>query len=236
MPAFARTRLILKSATFALSIAVLALPIESMANPVRFLPRMIALDTGLLATEPGMQQDSIILAQTDGGSGAPSPTPERKDPVINLVASPRETAKIVRQINTFTEFCIRLPLIFHVDCLQWNFEKLARGLPRTGDYAPLRAVLDQAAKRLDVLVVKNSDPGVSRITPRIPNKPLAPSVGPLAAIRPAELPRVMAEAAAIVDDTSTILLRSTENSERRQIAYQEIAVAIDSTKVLLRSA
>ena len=61
-------------------------------------------------------------------------------------------------------------------------------------------------------------------------------LGPLAAIRPAELPRVMAEAAAIVDDTSTILLRSTENSERRQIAYQEIAVAIDSTKVLLRSA
>jgi hypothetical protein len=45
----------------------------------------------------------------------------------------------------------------------------------------------------------------------------------------------MAKAQSAVEEAATELLRSGENSARRYVHYQEISVAVDSTKVLLRS-
>lgn len=40
---------------------------------------------------------------------------------------------------------------------------------------------------------------------------------------------------AIINEAQTLLLRAAESSERRKTAYEGIAEAIGSTKVLLRS-
>jgi hypothetical protein len=45
----------------------------------------------------------------------------------------------------------------------------------------------------------------------------------------------MAKARVVIDEASTQLLRSAENSERRYAHYQQISAAVDSTKTLLRS-
>ncbi len=46
----------------------------------------------------------------------------------------------------------------------------------------------------------------------------------------------MAEAVKVIAEAETQLLRATENSDRRASHYRRIAVALGSTKVLLRSA
>jgi hypothetical protein len=55
------------------------------------------------------------------------------------------------------------------------------------------------------------------------------------AIKREAVPEAMAKAQNVIDEAATQLLRSSENSERRYAHYQQISVAVDSTKVLLRS-
>ena len=192
---------------------------------------------------PGSGDARIILAQTTGGgsgggqtggqSGStgggsdPDPTPQ--------AITPDATAKFVQKFNDVSDFCRLLDLRYRIDCLQAHFEKISRSLPTTGDYAPLRAALAKAAIQLDRVVEANKDSGGKIIAPRLRSKPQAERIRPLTPILPARQAAANAAAAAVVDELSTVLLRSALNSERRQIAFQAIATAIDGTAVLLRS-
>ena len=48
--------------------------------------------------------------------------------------------------------------------------------------------------------------------------------------------QVTARAEAILQETETLLLRSATGTAARTLAYQQIAAAVGSTKLLLRSA
>ena len=226
--------------------AMWVLPQSASGAAVRLV---MPLHTGPLwwqvtsSAKPGSGDARIILAQTTGGGGGggktggqsgstgggsdPDPTPQ--------AITPDATAKFVQQFNDVSDFCRLLDLRYRIDCLQAHFEKISRSLPTTGDYAPLRAALAKAAIQLDRVVEANKDSGGKIIAPRLRSKPQAERIRPLTPILPARQAAANAAAAAVVDELSTVLLRSALNSERRQIAFQAIATAIDGTAVLLRS-
>ena len=64
---------------------------------------------------------------------------------------------------------------------------------------------------------------------------LAQPTRPLVPVEAASVAAVNAEAVAILEEAETILLRSADTGEQRT-QYSRIADALDSNKVLLRSA
>lgn len=145
------------------------------------------------------------------------------------------TDRIVAQLEAATLFCAAIvSREYRVDCLAERFEVVAATIPQTGDYADARAAIAQASRSLGALV----DANPSATLPA----GIARSLGddgessrPLRPTETARLAQTMEQATSIIEEAETVLLRSGENSQRRQVHYQRIAAAIGSNKVLLRS-
>lgn len=123
-----------------------------------------------------------------------------------------------------------------VDCLAEQLEEIAAALPPTGDYAEAKEILEDAAQEMRALVRANANPAKPRIraTGRVAGKRI--TTKPLTPVLPARNPAVKAQAAKILEETQTKLLRSAQNSDKRLIAYANMAKAVGSNKTLLRSA
>lgn len=152
-------------------------------------------------------------------------------------ANEDRTADVVDALAAATQFCSWLPPGVRIDCLADRLRQIARALPRGGDYAPVREALRDAARELSGIARANAVPGVApkRYGVRPPGGGAVIESGPLAEVAPDRRAAANAAALAVLQRTETVLLRSTENSRARMVAYQEIATALDSTKVLLRS-
>ena len=229
------------------------LPQQVLAAPVLILPQapgglwlLPLTDPGRSVAESGDAQ--LFLAQSTGcGSDCPSQPPVSSGGGSGGSSSsgydagpqgisPAATQKIAQMFLDAAGFCRQLDLRYRVDCLYAKFRKIAQALPKTGDYAPLRAALVRAADRLEDVVDDYADPAAGKISPRLRSQPAAERIRPLSPIR-ADLQAIANQATTeIITELSTTLLRSSTGSERRQLAFQQIATAIDSTKVLLRSA
>lgn len=150
--------------------------------------------------------------------------------------TPTSTQKIAAMFTEASDFCHWLEPRYRIDCLYAKLRKIAQNLPRTGDYAPVRAAVVKAADRLEDVVDSFEDRAGPKVSPRLRSKPDAERLRPLSPIRP-EMQDVANRAATeIVAELTTVLLRSGTQSERQQLAFQEIATAVSSTKILLRSA
>lgn len=154
-----------------------------------------------------------------------------------IYLNPRETDKISDALGGALKTCSPdfVDRRYRIDCIRFYFRQIASELPRTGEYAPVRDALTTAADKLDAIIRQNLDPNAPTIRPRLNGKSAAPRLPPIRAIRPESEARAMRAAQAVIEEAETVLLRSTENSDRRMAHYQQIAAAIDSTKVLLRS-
>ncbi|WP_291729484.1 hypothetical protein [Leisingera sp. F5] len=122
-----------------------------------------------------------------------------------------------------------------VDCLSERLEAAADGIPQGTDYDEVRDVLQDTSVRLKRLARQNSDPGRSRVSVTSSANPAERTTRPLTPVRPSAQAAVNREAARIFEDAGTVLLRSAESAQERQAQYAQIAAAIDSNKVLLRS-
>ena len=172
---------------------------------------------------------------SDTGGDRPSreaPEIERRD---RSFINPRGTASITAQIDGIAETCDRLNQDYALHCLTVELRRAVDQIPAEGDYADVRAALVDAARGLQALVDANVDPGQPAVRARIGGRPAAPLTRPIVAIRPDTAAAARAEAERLLDEAATVLLRSAGNSARRQAAFQPIAQAIGSTKVLLRS-
>lgn len=237
-----------RGAALALQVAAAALwvlPQAAVGSVIRLAPPVSAGEFWWLITKsaPAGSDARIFLAQTTGGGGQgggstgggqSSTSDSDSDPTPQAI-TPGATEKFVQQFSDAGDFCRQLDPLYRIDCLLAHFEKIARSLPRTGDYAPLRAALIKATTQMDRVVEANKDSGGKIIAPRLRSKPQAERIRPLTPILPERQVAASRQAAAVVDELSTVLLRSALNSERRQIAFREIATAIDGTAVLLRS-
>lgn len=146
------------------------------------------------------------------------------------------TAAIANQLEAARNFCGRIvDRDYIVDCLAAEIGALADRMAESGDYAPVRAQLEQASRSLSDLAQSNRDPDKPRArarrggpTPQTSSRPLTPT-------RAEALDEVLEGAATILEEVETTLLRSTQQGDERRVHFERIAEAVGSNKVLLRS-
>ena len=213
------------------------------AAPVTGLPT----DLGLGVTGTFMDAPDATLLQVQCGSGSGGQGDGEGDCYAQPEGSPRSNAatpvsedtteRLVDVITTAKDTCSDewIKDTYRIDCIRQTLLLAAAKLPTRGDYAPVRDALLDAAGKLDKIVKQNGSASSGSVSPPIGGRPLAPTLPPLRAINPAAQEKAVSEAIAVLEEAQTILLRSAENSSRRLEHYQQVAQAIDSTKVLLRS-
>jgi hypothetical protein len=155
---------------------------------------------------------------------------------VGEVVTPESTQAIITALGDAGQFCARIALReYAVDCLSSRLATVQDSLPSTGEYADVKAALATASVKLNQLARQNADRalprGIARTTgpnPQATRRALTP-------VDSAKLDQVNLQAIAILQEAETILLRSSQASEARRIPFQQIAAAVDSNKVLLRS-
>lgn len=152
--------------------------------------------------------------------------------------NPDTVERMIAEIERTSDDCAQLDKGFRIDCLAAKYEEIALSLPNSGDQKIVKSALNTAARKLRRIVRQNADPAVPKTrfalqTPDGATKPITSR--PLRAIKPAAQEQANAAAAVVIDELSTKLLRSSENSARRQEYFVGVAQAVDSNKVLLRS-
>jgi len=242
-----RSKQLARQTALALQVVAAALwilPQSAFAAPVLLFPLgdtvpLIRQMAGTAVPGSALGEARIYLAQTSGGgqggSGSQSTSSDRDPDTGPQAVTEQATANIIRQFTDASDFCRLLELRYRIDCLHAQFSKIAQTLPQTGDYAPLRAALTRATNRLEDVVDSYEEPYGQKIRPRLKSQPTAARIRPLSPIRPEKQAAANQATAAVITELSTVLLRSAQGSERRQLAFQEIATAIDSTRILLRS-
>lgn len=145
------------------------------------------------------------------------------------------TETIVFELNGASEFCRQIgEAEYLVDCLGDRLAEIAAKLPSNGAYADSNAALANAAQKLAALVRQNASDALPPL--QLATRSLGGNASTtLRAVRSDAMATVNAQARAILEEAETILLRSAENSQRRQLHHARIARAVGSTKLLLRS-
>jgi hypothetical protein len=150
--------------------------------------------------------------------------------------SVREASIVLRKIDDTTNFCRALEANYRIDCMAERYEFLARTLPKIEGGEVASDAFRNAAKKLRAIVAESEDTDAKRIMPRIRSKNLRVGSGrKLKAVKASSLRSANRKAEAVVEELSTVLLRSSENSDRRKAYFGLIAEAVDSNKLLLRS-
>jgi hypothetical protein len=166
-------------------------------------------------------------------AGATTTTEDEGDSRAATTASAASPGAVAAQIDTATQFCARLPQsAYVVDCMAERLEEVSRAMPATGDLAAAKASLAEAARDLSTLARNNADSALPPANARIPGG--TATRRPLVAVTPARRAAVNQQAAAILERTETVLLRSS-GRPATMAGYRQIASAVGSAKVLLRS-
>ncbi len=147
-------------------------------------------------------------------------------------ASPAATDQIARRLQAAVSLCSGVGAAYRVDCLADQLASTARAMPDSGDYAAAKTAIGDAAKKLHALARENADAGTPRITATMGDVRTSRPIIPVAPEAQAD---VNAQADAILSEAATVLLRSADSAPQLQDDYTQIATAVGSTKVLLRS-
>lgn len=170
-------------------------------------------------------------------------TPQRKPPWYPFEipggeqVTPPTTKAISDAVLGVSGFCERIEDIrYRVDCLSERLEALGQAMPDTGEYAQARQIVLDTAQRLHRLAVSNRSTRApkGRARGKLLGKPVR--TRPLTPVQEQRVDPVHRQAAVILQEAETRLLRSAQASERRLIAYARIATAVGSSKKLLRAA
>lgn len=239
----------LRSGALALGV-VLAVPgaAAGASLPAPFTPQVNGLmqeafaagrprESALPPPPPIIRRD---LGERDGADRWYEKRQERLEKALPATygpANPEGTQAIVNEIERAVRECSQLPNAYRHECLAKKLQEISEKIAETGDYAEAKTILRQAADRIEAVTRANID----RTQPRLVVRGTDPVTAeptrtpPISAVRPESLDAVDTAVESIIEEAATQLLRSTESSEARQLSYLEIAEAVDSTKVLLRS-
>ncbi len=190
-------------------------------------------------------------APTTPGVPAPAPSPSGGEPEsehspnlgeyfdgafsLQPKLSSITTNKVVRDLQALVGECLEYGDAYSVDCMRANLDLIAKSLPRNGAYGDVRDTLLQASRSLDQIVVQNLDTTVPELEKPADANPRFKKSQSYRAIKQDRLDAAMSQARDVINEATTQLLRSAENSASRLAHYQTIATAVGSTKVLLRS-
>ncbi|WP_152612668.1 hypothetical protein [Leisingera sp. ANG-M7] len=115
-----------------------------------------------------------------------------------------------------------------------ELQALVKKLPAQGEYAAAREALATASAELAGLSRQNRDNSQPRLRITV-QADSETKRRPVSAVKPETVAETNAKALAILEDTTTVLLRSAEGNNDVALHYQRIAQALNSSKVLLRS-
>lgn len=120
--------------------------------------------------------------------------------------------------------CRGLYKAYRFDCFRVVYKRAADALAGIPAYREAFQALASVQKVLDQQVARNADPVA---------KPVRRGLRTYRAVKPAAVPRVEAASVASMQQAQTVLLRS---GDKKGLHYAKIADAVNSNKVLLRSA
>ncbi len=143
---------------------------------------------------------------------------------------------ISKKIIAAVLFCTNLKEIeYRLDCFADQLDQVAGEVPSDNDFGDARSIIAETAARLAEIVQRRESRDLRPVTLTSSNVAGTGSRRTVRAVATAEVPSALAEADRVLGEAETLLLRSSEASLRRSLAYTEIAEAIGSSKVLLRS-
>ncbi len=179
----------------------------------------------------GIGETGGDAAEADGvrSSSTSTAAPVGPASVTNSV-----TTAVVAQISTASAACEAVGAAYRTDCLAKELKALVKILPAQGEYAAAREALVTASDELAKLSRQNRDYSQPRLQITVPSDSETKR-RPVAAVKQETVAETNAKALAILEDTTTVLLRSAEGNNDVALHYQRIAQALNSSKVLLRS-
>lgn len=219
-------------------IGMLASPMQAATpDPLRAMP-----DTGIVLRSVDLlfPQYAQVGGDNIGGSAdneSGSNERPRTAPVGPAVeATTAQTTVIIRRLDESEQICETMGDEYRPACFAATYRQLAEEIPANGDYSEAREVLLDTARKLDTIVRNNVDRQKPALTARVRREggSSAPTP-PMRAVREARVAEVTRQAANILEEAETVLLRSASSDAARAIHYQRIAAAVGSNKVLLRS-
>lgn len=146
------------------------------------------------------------------------------------------TAVLVQGFAAMKQFCGALDANYRIDCLAERMGELASDIPDDTDYDEVQEALKSASDRMAKLARSNRDRNLPRGKAKIPGTEGETTSRALNPVAQSALPNANKQAEAILAETQTLLLRSSDTADGKKAQYQRIADAIGSNKVLLRSA
>lgn len=134
------------------------------------------------------------------------------------------TNKVARTLTRGAAACQRLDNVYRYDCYRQTYQQAAQQLNGMQAYAGAQAIITEVTQSLERTIAGNADPAAPRVRKGLQT---------YRAIKPAALPRAKQDFITALEKAETRLLRSPEDSRAH---YVRIAEAINTNKVLLRSA
>ena len=138
--------------------------------------------------------------------------------------SSRSTRAVVTTLTRGFDRCGTLPQVYKFDCYRHTYKLAAQKLDSNQAYAEAAKALVLVEETLAQAVKKNLDPA---------QKPVRKGLNFYRAVKPAAVPQVKRQTERAMRQAETILLRSPAE---KKVHYARIAEAVNSNKVLLRSA
>lgn len=143
-----------------------------------------------------------------------------------------EAARVAQEVTLAKDFCARLvQKEYTIDCLAAELGKIADSMSSTGDLAPAKAAIADASQKLSGIARKHRSKSLPTAVAKSPSRS---SPRPLVPVETAQLPQASAEAIGVIEETGTILLRSSETSAEAA-GFVAISTAVTSSTILLRS-
>ncbi len=137
-----------------------------------------------------------------------------------------QTNAIAADVGKANDICKNLPIEYRADCLAQSLKSSASKV-RKKAYIPVKNEISTTAQSIEDIVTENLDEEAPVI--KVGNKIYRP-------IKKEAVAVVNERVAKVVTESATRLIRSAGNSVTRKIHFQRVAKALNSTKVLMRSA
>jgi hypothetical protein len=198
------------------------------------LPRQVTIEISLTLVSPANAQSCEGTCESNYPplSGVASPGPS----VSTGISGTTSTAAYVDELKASVAFCQAITnREFLVDCLSERIGATAQRMPAYGDVSAMRATLLTASRKLGAVAAKYRAPATPAVRLQSTGANPITTTRPLRPVASENLDAALAEAATIVAETETVLLRSAEGSQDRALDFQQVAAVMGSTKVLLRS-
>ncbi|OIQ44824.1 MAG: hypothetical protein BM558_06230 [Roseobacter sp. MedPE-SW] len=174
-----------------------------------------------------------VTAQQTGETGGsygsdPGGSPTGRSPATQVTSVPQ----LATRLSKMKSLCATSGG-YVVDCLAERIETLGLDAANMSGHTELKQILQDTAEELRLLARANSDKTAPRA--RISSNDGQRSARPLVAVTPNRRASVQRQAITILQEAETKLLRSSTQSAARASQYQQVAAALGSNKVLLRS-